>query len=504
MRRRASVVALAALVSGSLGAGSASADCPQVRPTDPGGYEGFAYGADPVESFATPEGHVRVWYTTAGAHAPHSSDSAAIAGKAVEEAIAAYAAMGFLPAIGDGDYPACASNGGDGRADVYLVHFAGADGLATTERCSTIGGAERCSGFILVESRLDDLGYGTFEKGAQTVLPHEYFHLVQNAYDAGMDRFWAEGTAQWATKQLHPELTDLERFLSGYLGSTSRSIDAPPGGVVASFLYGTAIWPVFLSERHTPAIVRKILEQQAVKGATALEATDAVLASLTPAPTSLAAEFTTFAAWNAATGDRAGSGGYPLAASYPQVKTQALSAEVGDPIKGITSGLSATYYLITATEARLVSIDTDPSRNAAVAVPIAGGVALLEKTTPLPALIEGDAVIVIAGQRSLKTDAPYALRVEVPPPPDPDPDPDPHPDPDPDPTPDPPVDKPVAESSGCSTSPRRGAAASLVGWGWAAAASLAWAARRRRRQGASDLQSERRAPGAASPAGREE
>lgn len=504
MRPRSRAVALAALASGALGAGSASADCPQIRPTDPGGYEGFAYGADPVESYATPEGRVRVWYATAGAHAPHQSSAAEIAGHAVEEAIDAYAAMGFLPPIGDGDYPACASNGGDGRTDVYLVHFAAADGLATTERCAPSGAATRCSGFILVDSRLDDLGYGTFEKGAQTVLPHEYFHLVQNAYDAGMDRFWAEGTAQWATKQLHPELVDLERFLAAYLGSTSRSIDAPPGGVVASFLYGTAIWPVFLGERHGPAIVSAILEQQGAKGSAALEATESVLASLTPSPSTLAAEFTTFAAWNAATGDRAGSSGYPLAASYPEVKTQALSAEVGASVKGITSGLSATYYLVTATAPRIISFEADPSRNAAVAVPIADGVALLEKSTPLPARIEGDAVIVVAGQRSLKTDAPYALHVEAPPP---DPPPDPDPDPDPDPTPPtPPSSEPVDEPAGCSMRSLRGAPASaLVGWGWAAAVGLALAARRRRRLGADDFQIERRrAPGAAPSGGGEE
>jgi hypothetical protein len=502
MRRRSRAVALAALACGALGAGSADADCPQVRPTDPGGYEGFAYGADPVESHATPEGRVRVWYATAGAHAPHGSDAAQIAGHAVEEAIDGYAAMGFLPPIGDGDDPACAPPGGDGRTDVYLVHFAGADGLAATERCAPSGAATRCSGFILVDSRLDDLGYGTFEKGARTVLPHEYFHLVQNAYDAGMDRFWAEGTAQWATKQLHPELTDLERFLSGYLGSTARSIDAPPGGVVASFLYGTAIWPVFLSERHSPTIVRAILEQQAAQGSTALDATESVLTSLSPSPTTLAAEFTTFAAWNAAVGDRAGSGGYPLAASYPEVKAQALSAEVGTSVKAITSGLSATYYLITAEAPRIISFEADPSRNAAVAVPIEDGVALLEKSAPLPARIEGDAVIVVAGQRALKTDAPYALHVEAPPP---DPPPPPDPDPEPEPTP-PPTSKPVDESAGCSMRSPRGAPASvLVGWGWAAAASLALAARRRRRHGANDFQLERRrAPGAAPSGGREE
>jgi hypothetical protein len=497
MTRRSSALAAAVLTCGSLAADRASADCPQVRPTDPGGYAGFAYGADPTGSHATPEGRVRVWYATAGLHAPNGANAAEIAGHAVEEAIDGYAARGFLPPIGDGDYPACASNGGDARLDVYLVHFPGADGLATTERCAEVGATLRCSGFILVDSRLDDLGYASFEQGARTVLPHEYFHLVQDAYDAGMDRWWAEGTAQWATKQLHPELTDLERFLPAFFSSTSRSIDAPPGGVVAAFLYGTAVWPVFLSERRGPTIVREILEQQGATGVTPLDAVLALEGS------TLAAEFTTFTAWNAATGARAGSGGYPLAASYPEVKIIDLPADVGTSVKGITSGLAAAYYRIAAKEPRIVTLASDASRNAAVVVPLEGGVARLDAMIPLPARVEGDAVIVIAGQRALKTDAPFTLRIEaVPVEPKPPPDPV---TPAPDPTPLPATPPRADTTAGCSVSPPRAAPVSALGARWIAAIGLAALARRRRSRAAMNHDEDRRrAPRAASSRGEEQ
>jgi hypothetical protein len=223
---------------------------------------------------------------------------------------------------------------------------------------------------------------GLLEKGAQTVLPHEYFHLVQNAYDAEIERYFAEGTAQWAAKQLHPELTDLERFLPAYFSDTDRSLDAPPGGVVAAFLYATAIWPVFLSERHGAAIVREILEAQAAKGTTILEATET---ALSPKGSSLAAEFSTFATWNAATGARASTLGYPLSATYPMVETKELPSTIGASVKGVSSGLSAFYYLTSGDAARVVSIEADPKRNAAVAVPLSGGIAQLDRVAKLPA-----------------------------------------------------------------------------------------------------------------------
>lgn len=465
MRPRSIASSIAALASAILAASAASADCPQMRPTDPGGYAGFAYGMDPVSSYTTPEGRVRVWFATSGPHAPAVAGAAELAGHAVEEAIDGYAAMGFVPVIGDGDYPACASNGGDDRVDVYLVHFANADGLTVAERCAQAGNASRCSGFILAESRLE-LGYKSFDEGAKTVLPHEYFHLVQDAYNADMDRFWAEGTAQWAAKQIHPDLTDLERFLPAYFSDASRSLDAPPGGVTAAFLYGTAIWPVFLGERHGAAIVREVMEEIGAQGSSALDATNGVLSAK---GTSLGAEFTSFTAWNAATGDRAGGGGYPLAASYPMVATTALPSEIGTSIKVVSSGLGARYYLISASDPRVVSIETDPQRNAAVAVPLEGGVARLDRASPLPAKIAGDAVIVVAGQSALKTDAPFTLHVgKVPPDSSP-----------PEMTP-PPTKPPMEqEDAGCSIG--RTASGALDG-GTALALILAAVARLRRRR----------------------
>ena len=92
--------------------------------------------------------------------------------------------------------------------------------------------------------------------------------------------------------------------------------------MTAAFLYGSAIWPVFLSERFGDDIVRSVLEQEAQQGDSAIAATDAVLRAL---QSSIADEFPLFAAWNAATGARAGGGGYLNASDYPEVELDELS-----------------------------------------------------------------------------------------------------------------------------------------------------------------------------------
>src|SRR4051794_31924043 len=123
-------IGAAALVSRSAAAG----DCTHLRPTDPGGHEGYVYDTGTAASYGT--SRVLVWYATSGHHAPNLAstradgvpDDVAHAAEVTDDALASYAAMGFRPPVSDGTYDACASNGGDGRLDVYLMDFTAADG----------------------------------------------------------------------------------------------------------------------------------------------------------------------------------------------------------------------------------------------------------------------------------------------------------------------------------------------------------------------------------------
>src|SRR4029079_13915700 len=130
---------------------------------------------------------------------------------------------------------------------------------------------------VLSEALFRGRVYATPAEGFKTVVAHELFHTVQNAYDSQLDRFWAEGTAQWAMKTVFPELVDFEGQLPAFFKDNTRSLDTQPSGVAAGFLYGSAVWPLFLTLRHGPDTVRLILEKEADE-TKSVAAADAVLA----------------------------------------------------------------------------------------------------------------------------------------------------------------------------------------------------------------------------------
>lgn len=398
MKRAFAALAVVAVFAG---ARDASAQC-KGRPTDAGGVQGYVYAPAEAKSFATER--ARVHWATSGTHAPDLAttrgdavpDIVAHAGTLADDALKRWAEQGFRAPPSDA---ACASNGGDAKIDVYLVRFAGADGATVSESCT--GAA--CSSFVMVDSTFAGRGYPSPKEGFTTVVTHELFHAVQNAYDAELDRFWAEGTAQWAMNALHPELVDFEKQLPAFFAEPTRSLDTAPSGVTAGFLYGSGVWPLFLELARGEGFVREVLEAEAA-GAKAVPAIEAVL---TKRGSSLAETYPLFAAWNAATKDRAGTGGYPAASTYPAVKTSPLA----DGASGITAGLGYQVYLGQLTGPSKVSLETDAARNGGMLVPLEGGKARIDKAAKLPAVGEGDVLVVVAGVTAKKTDAPYTLRI---------------------------------------------------------------------------------------------
>jgi len=384
---------LAAILSLSV-ARVATAAC-AARPTD----AGYPYAYPASSSFARER--VRVHWATSGVHAPDVAstrgdgvpDTVAYAAEIADAALARYAALGFRSPPPDGG---C---GGDERLDVYLVRFQGADG-ATVAECTS--GA--CGSHVLVESTFRTKGYGDAREGFRTVVSHELFHAVQNAYRVGQAPFWAEGTAQWAMKKLHPDLADFERQLPSFFEDTSRSIDAAPGGVTAGFLYGSAVWPLFLALTYGDDVIRETFEEDRDD---VLSALDVVLGRRS---SSLAVAYPAFATCNAATGALAGTC-YPSASTFPGVKTLPFA----EGVSGITSGLGYFVYRGVVPARQRLVLDADPARNAAVVVPIEGGVPRLERRATLPAEVEGEVLVVVSGITTKKTDAPYTLRFAAPP-----------------------------------------------------------------------------------------
>lgn len=401
------LVAFAAVASfvgvSLLAATEAKAAC-SGRPTDPNGYQGYAYGSAEVNSYATAQ--ARVHWATSGTHAPNLTstrpdnvpDTVAFAADTAEDVLTRYAQMGYRKVPSDAT---CTSNGGDEKVDIYLVRFVGADGSTVPECNGAI-----CSSFLLVESTFKAKGYANAQEGFRTVIAHELFHAIQNVYHPRPEPFWAEGTAQWGMKTLFPELLDFERQLPAFFSDNARSIDAAPSGVTAGFLYGASVWPLFLSLEHGPDTIREILELEA-EGQEPLPAADAVLKKK---GSSLAEAFPVFAAWNVGTGKLASTGGYPNAATYPGVKIDTLA----DGIEGITSGLAYFAYKGTLDATYEIALETDATRNGGVLVPIDHGTLRLDRAQKLPASAEGEVLVVVAGTTTKKTDAKFKVRFQAP------------------------------------------------------------------------------------------
>jgi hypothetical protein len=387
--------------------------CESGRPTDAAGSAGNTYGTAEVSAYDSASGKARVHYALTGIHAvPAAStlvtdvpDAAVVAAQAADDALGKYEELSYLAPLSDVDSP-CGSNGGSEAVDIYLIHFTAADGQALPDHCLP-GKPRRCSGFVLVENDFKNSGYKNTEEGLRTVVPHELFHLVQDAYDADVERWWAEGSAQWAAKQVYPELHDLERFLPAYFKNPWRPLNVPPNGVITDFLYATAIWPVFLQERFDASVVREVFESFD-GGSEVLPPTGTVLQAR---GSSLAQEFLQFAAYNAATGSRApDSGGYSQAPSYPEVPFTVLTSTSGDLVSDVGSGLGAFYYSLTTNAPTDLSLDADPARVAGLVMPVQDGKVLLSEAKALPASSEGEAVVLVAGQDLGRTDAPFTLR----------------------------------------------------------------------------------------------
>lgn len=300
MSQRRFVVAPVVIAAAALGAPSASA-----RPDDPGS-DLFTFDVgDVVETFDS-EGF-RVHYTRTGTHAvPAADDDSDGVPDHVqrlvdiyEDALGAYALMGFLPPVSD---DGLAVNGGDGRFDVYLIDFGrSADGAYRAERCD----GAICSGYMVQENDFVGYGYPSVDVANRTVASHELFHAVQAAYDSDQGAVFAEATAVWASERFDPTLRDLEGYAHGYLEEAATPLDAGGGGPVDSFTYGAGIFFEFLSERFDDDVTLEMWE--AVRDdvdATAFwfDAIDGVLASR---DSSFADAFAEFSTWTLLTGRRA-------------------------------------------------------------------------------------------------------------------------------------------------------------------------------------------------------
>lgn len=317
------------------------------RPT-----EGGLWSFDPGDVVLTHDdegGGVRVHYTIAGNHKVSLKDDDADGvpdyvvqvGATTREVFNKFAELGLRAPVAEAEL-GLGPLGGSEAFDVYLVDFGGnADGVFLVDECD--GSPPRCGGAFAMENDFAGYGYANSTEAIDTVTSHELFHAVQGAYVKELPVWLSEGTATWAERQFRTDSRDFLRLCDGYLADTSRSLFKPPAGPVPAFAYGTALWFDFISARHDPAIVDALLTA-AVDDPTAVASIEAVLAAYGD---SLAEAWPIFAAWNLATGERAGEAeSHPYAAKLAGVVAEATSVDGFLTDDARIFSLSTTYYRV--------------------------------------------------------------------------------------------------------------------------------------------------------------
>jgi hypothetical protein len=211
------------------------------------------------------------------------------------------------------------------RADIYLKQL-GNDGLFGYQTVDPGQGRNRSQyGYMVLDDDYARTEYGYEDPSipASVTFAHEFNHLLQVNYDTFQDSWMLEATATWVEEKVYPEINDYLGYVAAFADYPHVPVTElfPPGQKKALKIYGAAVWNHWLDGGgggYGAATVRRAWELS--------DETD-------PPDFALAAYDTAvdqaggrgfgreWAAFTAATAEwRTGFGGFPDAASYPDVR----------------------------------------------------------------------------------------------------------------------------------------------------------------------------------------
>lgn len=197
-------------------------------------------------------------------------------------------ALGYRPPVGDGTDGNPSGESRTNLVDIYLSDLEGYLGYAV---CET--GGHECPGYLVLEN--DYAEYASSDAGRlnlrRVTTAHEFFHLVQYAYDAHESSWLMESTANWMEEQVYDGINDNRGFIKyGSLPAPRRSLTTANGRAE----YGNWVFHQLYAERLGPGTVRDVWTRAAqVDGPTWRAALQGALAGR---GSSLQAAFRTFGA----------------------------------------------------------------------------------------------------------------------------------------------------------------------------------------------------------------
>jgi hypothetical protein len=147
--------------------------------------------------------------------------------------------------------------GGRGKTDVYLAQIGGAlFGYAAPDRGQATKGhrlPRHLHGYLVLDNNYDPSEFPgtTQEHDLEVTFAHEYDHILQFAYDAYQDAWFAESSAVWMEDEVYGDINDYLRYVRRWV----KRYDTP---LTANSIkeYGSAVWNKWLAHHYGRSIVR--------------------------------------------------------------------------------------------------------------------------------------------------------------------------------------------------------------------------------------------------------
>ena len=218
-------------------------------------------------------GHFRIHYTSSGTDAPNialinqytglgltsTTDWANTVATTFENVYTKYGSLGYqlAPTI-------------SGTYDIYLHDLAtqGYYGVTNSDQpASSASYPNAVTSWMDLDSSFTNNIYkpATFTplQSLQITAAHEYHHAIQYGYNFYFDVWYAEATSTWMEDELYDGVNQNYNYIPAWFNNSTAPLDLAVGtdAVSSGAGYGRWIFNRYLSEKHTPAMIRNVWEK---------------------------------------------------------------------------------------------------------------------------------------------------------------------------------------------------------------------------------------------------